>query len=700
MQVAGLHDLREPFGDLDLSAFINTASYVVFTRLVGGVSYYYAKNGMTGQVASNTDPSTLVNGLNGKIVLLPGEYLLNYEFLLDEDNIELCGLGASTIIKIKDKVETTLTVQAGIGTTTLQVVSSVGFTIGEEIIFGNMDNVSNEWEVNYITNIVGNTITTRYTLLTTYPIGTYVGAKFQAIKTDGANHISIHDLTIDGNSANNTFYPVNKPGAGTIGVPLGLRNWYFKQGNNIYVYNSNDIHIYNVNSYNASGWGGITVDNSNNCNIHDNRIIDVNTHGILVVFDSYNNLVSNNYIENIAGGGTNQLGHALFYEVINWNPVDPNIPDNTIFQSNYAVAGVNGAIKSDGFYGLYATHVQVLNNYFHNFYTGIRAYDFQALTVEGNFIIHNNTGATGYGINVGNGYNYIISSNTIINYKNSIHNNAVRSTICDNLISFSIAGEYLNRGIYFDVEGVNVAGNVINAVISGGTGIYANGANFIIDSNTVYTAQVAIRINKNTGIISNNLVTTSDYGIYFASALNNIIIEGNMMPTSPIRLFTGSTKIEIVNNYVSGITTPESNIIYHNVGYIASGEERSVSGSLTAGVANAICFAWNNPEAQDILIKKVVIEVTTGGGTVGSHLDVGIADDAAGTNRGTEFFNDLLLNNVSINDSGLAGDGGTQTKWVFCEDSAAVANDWVVGQILDANAAALVGKYYIVYAGR
>jgi len=91
---------------------------------------------------------------------------------------------------------------------------------------------------------------------------------------------------------------------------------------------------------------------------------------------------------------------------------------------------------------------------------------------------------------------------------------------------------------------------------------------------------------------------------------------------------------------------------------------------------------------------------TTSGGTVGSHLDVGIADSVTGTNRGTEFFNDLLLNNVLIYDSWLAGDNGTQTKWILCQDVASATDDWVVGQILDADASNLVGKYYIIYSGR
>ena len=124
------------------------------------------------------------------------------------------------------------------------------------------------------------------------------------------------------------------------------------------------------------------------------------------------------------------------------------------------------------------------------------------------------------------------------------------------------------------------------------------------------------------------------------------------------------------------------------------------SGTLTAGVANAIAFAWHNPLTVDVLIRRVVVEVTTAGGTAGADLDVGIADNAIGTNRGTEFFNDLNLNTVRVNDSFVVGDGGTQTKWVVCQDSASATDGWVVGQILDANAASLVGKYYIVYAVR
>ena len=191
-------------------------------------------------------------------------------------------------------------------------------------------------------------------------------------------------------------------------------------------------------------------------------------------------------------------------------------------------------------------------------------------------------------------------------------------------------------------------------------------------------------------VMYNDLGFVNAYGIDLQGTTNRIQISDNVIYDSG-NAWLGPMNLGAAN--VDGL-------IRNNIGYIARGEVRSASGALTAGNANAICFAWHNPEAQDVLVKKVVVEVTTGGGTVGSHLDVGIADDAAGTNRGTEFFDDLLLNSVQINDSWLAGDGGTQTKWVFCQDSASATDGWVVGQILDANAANLVGRYYIEYEGR
>jgi hypothetical protein len=87
-------------------------------------------------------------------------------------------------------------------------------------------------------------------------------------------------------------------------------------------------------------------------------------------------------------------------------------------------------------------------------------------------------------------------------------------------------------------------------------------------------------------------------------------------------------------------------------------------------------------------------------GTIGSLGIVGIADDATGTNLGSEFFTALTLNNVGIYDSYLAGDTGAQTKWVLQSSSASATKSWIDGKITVQPASSLVGKYYIAVVGR
>jgi len=149
----------------------------------------------------------------------------------------------------------------------------------------------------------------------------------------------------------------------------------------------------------------------------------------------------------------------------------------------------------------------------------------------------------------------------------------------------------------------------------------------------------------------------------------------------------------------SQITGAKQNKNFYPAGYIAPGETRTITGALTAGAANSIALAWQNPEPCDILIKKVVFSITTEGGTELSVINSGIADDATGTNLGTEFFNGLNANAIAINDSTIVADGGTQTKWVKCLNSSSATGGWIVAKILAQAASDLVGTYYIEYIG-
>ena len=105
------------------------------------------------------------------------------------------------------------------------------------------------------------------------------------------------------------------------------------------------------------------------------------------------------------------------------------------------------------------------------------------------------------------------------------------------------------------------------------------------------------------------------------------------------------------------------------------------SGKLVGGAANAISFAWENPEDGAILITDAIIDVTTAGGTALAVLDVGVGTTATATGDG-------LLDGVDIN------------AIAVYRSTAAVKvpeGNFITGKILTEAAADLEGKFYITY---
>jgi hypothetical protein len=103
------------------------------------------------------------------------------------------------------------------------------------------------------------------------------------------------------------------------------------------------------------------------------------------------------------------------------------------------------------------------------------------------------------------------------------------------------------------------------------------------------------------------------------------------------------------------------------------------------------------------MIKKIVINRTAAGGTATCEMNVGIADNGTVDDPGTEFFNNLLVNNAAaLHDSYVAGGTsyGTQTIWVSCEDSASATGGWIVGKLDTEIADSLAGTYYLEYVGK
>ena len=108
-----------------------------------------------------------------------------------------------------------------------------------------------------------------------------------------------------------------------------------------------------------------------------------------------------------------------------------------------------------------------------------------------------------------------------------------------------------------------------------------------------------------------------------------------------------------------------------------------------AAAADDIVFSWTNPEGKAVIVTRVIVHVTTAGGTATATLDVGSAADA------TTGSNDLItggdINTTAAYDSlDIAGEGVATFQIV-------PDGECVNGQAKTEKAEALAGKYYVFY---
>ena len=115
--------------------------------------------------------------------------------------------------------------------------------------------------------------------------------------------------------------------------------------------------------------------------------------------------------------------------------------------------------------------------------------------------------------------------------------------------------------------------------------------------------------------------------------------------------------------------------------------------ALTAGVANAFAFAWQNPESNAVLVTRVIVDITTAGGTATAVMDVGVVANA--TSTAADIFNDIDLNSAAISDNLLVA--GTGQGGVHKLDENGGTTPYITGKILTEKAEALVGNVYIIY---
>ena len=112
--------------------------------------------------------------------------------------------------------------------------------------------------------------------------------------------------------------------------------------------------------------------------------------------------------------------------------------------------------------------------------------------------------------------------------------------------------------------------------------------------------------------------------------------------------------------------------------------------SLLSGNVDEFAFAWQNTTGEDIIITRVLVDVTTAGGTASATLTVGTA--ATATTEGDDLITGADIDTTAAYDNlDLANEGVATFKKL--DDG-----EFITGRIKTANAASLAGDVYIFYA--
>ncbi|MCB5277829.1 MAG: hypothetical protein LHW62_09075, partial [Candidatus Cloacimonetes bacterium] len=211
-------------------------------------------------------------------------------------------------------------------------------------------------------------------------------------------------------------------------------------------------------------------------------------------------------------------------------------------------------------------------------------------------------------------------------------------------------------------------------VSNNSAGVFLGYANEAVDNGDTTTIEV-IHPPMIGGIMSAGAIGTTELapGAVTATEIGSAAVTADKI---------GSDAVKTVNILDANVTNAK----------LATDNVKIVTAALTAGAANAFCLAWENPETVPILVTRILVDITTAGGTAAAVLDFGAAADA--TTTSATLLDGVDANAVAIYDNLLAANlGGTVVKL----DEKGGTTAFITGQILTADAAALVGNAYIFY---
>ena len=113
----------------------------------------------------------------------------------------------------------------------------------------------------------------------------------------------------------------------------------------------------------------------------------------------------------------------------------------------------------------------------------------------------------------------------------------------------------------------------------------------------------------------------------------------------------------------------------------------------TNGAANAVAFAWQNPETNKILVVRVVVDVTTAA-TLAATLNIGVSADAV--TDASDIMAAFPINAIAVKDH-LTVAAGIGKGGVYKLDEKDGTTDYITGTIKAQNSATTVANIYIQY---
>lgn len=202
----------------------------------------------------------------GEIILLEGTFELGLPIGRRDgtggisNNVSIKGTGSSTILKPKNQAFATLSNNANIGETVIDVTSITGFQIGEWI---ELSGAGGTEEAIYIQSIAGNQITLESPLLNAHGSGDDVYSTWCTFCLLNDN-IRLSDFTIDGNTSN-----------WVVDSVIGCAHQY-----EIFVYRSDNSQVENINIINGKRAAICCTQSSGcsikNCNVDSTIIVQGN----------------------------------------------------------------------------------------------------------------------------------------------------------------------------------------------------------------------------------------------------------------------------------------------------------------------------------------------------------------------------------------------------------------------------------------